>query len=246
VIVADNGSTDSSREVAQRWQERSERFRLVDASQHTGPAAARNIGVKTATGDHIAFCDSDDVVRPGWIQAMHKALSQTDVVAGSFEFGSLNGRRELPPQLAVTRQLGQIPAGLAANLGVRRSLFDAVDGFDESLRVGEDVDLCWRIQFAGGSFGVAPDAVVSKRERGTPTEMFRQGLAHGASGPRLFAKHRASGIRRDYYAVFRSWGWLVLTAPLLYTADFRRRWLRVAGVRLGRISGSLHQRVFFP
>jgi cellulose synthase/poly-beta-1,6-N-acetylglucosamine synthase-like glycosyltransferase len=207
---------------------------------------ARNVGADQARGEKLLFCDADDIVQPGWIAAMSTSLEAADVVAGSFQTGSLNGGPLRPPVPAATRQLGQVPAGLAANLGVRRSAFDAVGGFDENLRVGEDVDLCWRLQFAGYTFAVQPEAVVAKRDRETSSEVFVHGVLHGRSGPALYRRHREDGIRRDLSGVARSWGWLVVESPFLYRRDLRRRWLRAAGVRTGRILGSVENGVFFP
>jgi GT2 family glycosyltransferase len=246
VLVADNGSTDGSFQVAAGWSEREARFRVADASERLGPAAARNVGADQARGEKLLFCDADDVVQSGWIAAMSQSLAEADVAAGSFETGSLNGGPSRPPAPAVTRQLGQVPAGLAANLGVRRTAFDSVGGFDENLRVGEDVDLCWRLQFAGYRFASQPGAVVAKRERETSSGVFLNGVLHGRSGPALYRRHRDEGIRRDLPGAVKSWGWLVAESPLLYRRAFRRRWLRAAGVRTGRILGSVENGVFFP
>jgi GT2 family glycosyltransferase len=246
VVVADNGSTDASPATARSWVSRCEAFRLVDASARRGPAAARNIGVESARGDLLAFCDADDLVQPGWLEAMAGALADADVVAGAFELGSLNGGGLGIPSPAVTRQIGHLPAGLAANLGVVRRAFEAVGGFDENLRVGEDIDLCWRLQLAGFKFAAVQDAVVAKRERATGSENFRQGITHGRSVPRLYRKHRDAGIRRDLKGALKSWGWLVIQAPRLFEPVHRRRWLRVAGVRIGRLIGSAENRVFCP
>ncbi len=246
VVVADNGSSDASASTVRSWGNRCSAIRLVDASARRGPAAARNIGVESARGELLAFCDADDVVQPGWLKAMAGALSEADVVAGAFELGSLNGAGRGTPSPAVTRQIGNLPAGLAANLGVGRRAFEAVGGFDEDLRVGEDIDLCWRLQLAGFKFATEPEAVVAKRERASGTDNFRQGITHGRSVPRLYRKHRDAGIRRDLKGALKSWGWLVIHVPwLLYPLD-RRRWLRAAGVRIGRLIGSAENRVFSP
>jgi hypothetical protein len=110
---------------------------VIDASARAGPAAARNAGVDAAQGQFVAFCDADDVVRPGWLSAYVTALADADVVAGYFDLHSLNDGvdGELGP--AATSQLGFLPAGLAANLAVRREAFTAVGGFAETLFVGD-------------------------------------------------------------------------------------------------------------
>ena len=87
--------------------------------------------------------------------------------------------------------------------------------------------------------------MVSKRERATGAEVFRQGISHGRSGPRLYPSTEA-GVRRDLAGSLKAWGWLVLRVPWLLDRGHRKPWLRVAGVRIGRLVGSVENRVFFP
>ena len=247
LVVADNGSTDGSPEAVGHYGDRLPGWRVVDASARRGPGAARNAGVAAAVGDRILFCDADDVVSPGWLMAMAAALEDADVVAGVFDLGRLNGGDAgAVPAPAATAQLGFLPAGLASNLGVRRAAFDAVGGFDESFLVGEDIDCCWRLQLAGFRFAPADAAVVSRREPATLGAVFRQALAYGRSGPRLYRRHRAEGARRAGRAALRSWVWLAASLPRLADEQVRRQWVRAAGVRSGRLIGSVEQRAFFP
>jgi len=253
VLVADNGSTDASAALVRSWEVRCGAIRLLDASSTAGPAAARNAGVREARGGLLAFCDSDDVVQPGWLHACVEALGDADVVAGTFDLSSLNdaaGPGQGPPAgepgPAATSQLGFLPAGLAANLAVRREAFEAVGGFDEGLFVGEDIDLCWRMQLDGFRFAIALGAVVAKRERDELGPLFRRALAFGRCGPMLYRRYRARGARRDLAGTAKSWVWMVLWLPRLGNPDVRRRWVRAAGVRVGRLAGSVTERVFFP
>jgi len=246
VVVADNGSTDGSAELARRWAEEHDGFRMVDAAARRGPSAARNAGAGAASGDLLAFCDADDVVEPGWLAGCVAALSHADVVAGHFDFWSLNGGKPGPSMAAATRQLGFLPAALGANLAVRRSAFDAVGGFDEELTTGEDIDLSWRLQLAGFRFTTAPGAVVAKRERTRFGEVFSTARAYGRCGPALFRRYRSRGARRDLRGAFRAWGWMMVALPTLVRPDRRAAWARTAAVRLGRLEGSCVERVFFP
>jgi glycosyltransferase involved in cell wall biosynthesis len=246
LIVADNGSDDGTRACAERWSARHERIHVVDASERRGAAAARNIGVHAARGSLLAFCDADDVVRPGWVAAMWKALADADLVAGVFDFGALDGVPSRLPVPAATRQLGFLPFGLSANLAVPREVFEAMHGFDESLSPEEDVDLCWRLQLAGYRFAVAPDAIVEKRERVSNLATFRAGWAYGRCGPRLFVRYRTTGMRRDLRGAAKAWLWLVLTLPGLIQHARRRQWIRAFAIRSGRLAGSFTLRAFFP
>ena len=68
-------------------------------------------------------------------------------------------------------------------------------GFDEELSVGEDIDLCWRLQLAGFRFALESGAVVFKREPTGFGEVFRQAFAYGRCGPVLYRRYRAVGAR---------------------------------------------------
>jgi glycosyltransferase involved in cell wall biosynthesis len=253
VVVADNGSTDASVALAHEWADRDPRIRVLDASALPGPSAARNAGVRQAGGELLAFCDADDIVQPGWLAALVTALGEADVVAGTFDLTSLNGAGagagdgatdDTSP--AATSQLGFLPAGLAANLAVRRHAFEAVGGFDEAMFVGEDIDLCWRLQLRAFRFAVADGAVVAKRERPGLGPLFGRALAYGRCGPKLYRRYRARGARRDLAGSAKSWLWLVVALPRLGGGDVRRRWVRAAGVRIGRLVGSVSEWAFFP
>jgi glycosyltransferase involved in cell wall biosynthesis len=246
VVVADNGSDDESRACVQQWSERHAHIRLVDASARPGAAAARNVGVEAARGDLLAFCDADDVIRPGWLAAMLVALADADLVAGVFDFGALDGEAQPAPVPAATRQLGFLPFALSANLAVRREPFEAVAGFCEALSPEEDVDLCWRLQLEGYRFEVATDAVVDKRERGGVKPMFRAAWAYGRCGPRLYERYRGNGMRRDLRGATKAWAWLAIHAPGLINPVRRRQWVRTFGIRAGRLTSSIRHRVFFP
>jgi glycosyltransferase involved in cell wall biosynthesis len=246
IVVVDNGSVDESVEVAQRWAERHRTVRWIDGSEVVGPGAARNVGVGAARGRLLAFCDADDVVRPGWLTACAAGLTQADVVAGVFDFWSLNGYPASPLRPAATRQLGFLPAGLGANLAVRRQPFDAVGGFAEDLRVGEDIDLCWRLQLGGSRFEIVPDAVVSKRDHPGFARSFRHGTTYGLSGPALYRRHRSGGAQPDLAGAAKSWLWLATHAPSLVRRDGRDQWAHAAGMRTGRLRGSIRERVLFP
>jgi GT2 family glycosyltransferase len=250
VIVADNGSTDGSLQVAQEWSLVHENFHAVDASEVMGPAAARNAGVRAATGEYLVFCDADDVVLAGWIDALVRALREADLAAGRFDYWKLNVGDFRPPRQSSTgvRTLGFLPSGLGANLAVRRAAFDKVGGFDERLvPLGDDTDLCWRLQLGGAQFIDAPEAMVAKRARSSFRGVFRQCLAYGETHPILYKRYKSDGLRRDLVGSLKRWVWLVLSAPLVCVQPNRRfEWARGSGICLGRLKSSWRNRVFYP
>lgn len=172
LLVADNGSVDGTLEVVRAFQGRIPGLRIIDASARRGQAAACNIAASRAVGTALAFCDQDDIVQEGWVEAMGTALERYPLVAGVFQFfeeESSIRQLEQPTVASGVAQptsdfFGFLPYGLTANLGVSRTAFEAVGGFDESLPT-EDVDFCWRIQLAGFPLYVEPAAVVLNPNR---------------------------------------------------------------------------------
>ena len=246
VIVADNGSADGSLDVARRFARTQPGFVVVDASHTPGAAAARNAGARVAEGGLLAFCDADDVVGPGWVQGCIDGLQRADAVTGCFDNASLNGGVPGDPRPPATSQLGFLPAGLSSNLAVRRLAFDGVGGFDESLRVGEDIDLCWRLQLAGFHFAVAPGAVVARRERDPRARGVPSGVLLWTLRSHALPAIPGHGGPPRLRGAAKGWAWLVVRLPRLGHREVRRSWVRALGMRLGRIAGSLEQRVVFP
>lgn len=191
LILADNGSTDGSRLVALSFADRLP-LRVLDASCRQGPAHARNVGVRAARGEWVAFCDADDVVADDWLAAVCTAMARHAFVAGRVDLHLLNRasvarsrtmdqQEDLQP--ACGNRLGLPHAG-AGNMAIHREVFERVGGFDEGLLCLEDTDLCWRVQQAGTPLVFEPGMVLHTRLRSSWRGNFRQGLnyARGQSG----------------------------------------------------------------
>jgi GT2 family glycosyltransferase len=249
VVIADNGSSDRSADVVRDLTNTDPRFRLIDASMANGASASRNLAAGLARGDVLAFCDADDVVQPGWVESWARALADADLAGGLTDYWSLSN---VPPPSSPTprpppvkSQFAFLEGATSGNMAVRREAFEHVGRFDEYLAVGEDTDLCWRLQLAGYRF-VTGEGVIARRERSGFTNLLRRSIAYGRCGPVLYQRYRGAGLRPDPSAAVRAWVWLVVNAPRLIRADFRPTWARVAGWRLGRIFESTRRRVFFP
>ena len=170
VIVADDGSTDGTAEVAESYAE----VRLLRLP-HRGQAAARNSGCRAAEGEMIAFHDADDVMLPDRItvQLAHlRANPGVDLVLGGqeviFEDGA--GVPSWHPASrasfrAVLREAGGRARGNVHTMTLlaRRQAFELVGGFDESLDHGEDLDWLLRAREAGLEISVLDRSLVRRR-----------------------------------------------------------------------------------
>jgi CDP-glycerol glycerophosphotransferase len=76
VVMVDDGSTDRSAEIAQRYVARDDRFRLV-SQQNGGLSKARNTGTDNATGELLVFLDSDDMLTANAYELLVGALDRT-------------------------------------------------------------------------------------------------------------------------------------------------------------------------
>lgn len=80
VHMVENGSRDSTRAICQEYAGKDPRFLLHPCDVNTGPSGARNIGLDHARGTYIAFVDSDDYVEPDYLESLHQAFGNADVV----------------------------------------------------------------------------------------------------------------------------------------------------------------------
>lgn len=256
VIVADNGSTDgladhlADHPLADRLQ-----LRRVDASAGRGASVARNIGVESARGDFIAFCDADDRAHPQWLTELTAVARTYSAVGGAVETDSLNAphvqrwRGMLPPETPYEFP-GFLRVSPTCNLGVWKDVFTAVGGFDTAYdRGAEDSDFTIRVQLAGGVLGHAPGALVAYRLRDTLSGLWKQSVMCGEGDVRLYSDYRSYGLpRRKWYGTLDEVAYVVLRNPLLPTAITgvpTGRWLFHAGNLLGRVRGSLRHRCWY-
>jgi cellulose synthase/poly-beta-1,6-N-acetylglucosamine synthase-like glycosyltransferase len=170
---------------------------VVAAHGRRGPSHARNQGARAAGGDLLAFCDADDVVHPTWLEEVSQALVDHEAVGGRLiGFGSsarfASARPPATPD-ELPRFMG-VPYILTANLGVRRSAFLAVGGFDEWLGTCEDIALSWSLLAAGCSLGWAPEACVDYRHRDGVRAMVGQHARYGCGMSQLLLRYGIPGV----------------------------------------------------
>lgn len=77
IILVDDGSPDSSGEICDEYSKRDSRVKAIH-KKNAGVAAARNSGLKVATGEYCIFVDSDDYIEPIMYQSMIQIAEEYD------------------------------------------------------------------------------------------------------------------------------------------------------------------------
>ena len=163
-----------------------------------GPAAARNTGLAAVRTPLVAFVDSDCRLPAGWLADLLPVLADGTAVVGPRIFGAGGPgalarfeARSGPLDLGGTAsrvgpgaRVGYLPAAV---LLCRRDALGA--GFDDTMRVGEDVDLVWRVAEAGHPVRYEPRVVVEHETRPGFARWFAQRFGYGRSGAALAARH---------------------------------------------------------
>ena len=182
LLVCDNGSTDATAAVAESWTDRLP-VRVVDASARRGPSAARNIGVDSARGRYLAFCDADDVVADDWLSKVVAALQNDAFIGVAARYPAFYSTERNPAHITVITHkvpvLEYFPIVGAGHMAIHTDVFRQVGGFDESLRTCEDDDLSWRVQLAGYALVPHPEALIDITPRSGLIRIFRQAFAWG-------------------------------------------------------------------
>lgn len=208
VVVVDDGSTDDSGRIADAYAARDPRVRVVHTDNH-GLGAARNEGIRHATGALLTFADSDDVVPPDSYRVLLHQLRRTggDFVTGSvarWEGGQLveppwMRRLHRPRAAYFIEQHPEILGDVFAwNKLFRRSFWDDAGlAWPEGIRY-EDQPTTTRAYIASRRFGVVPDVVYHWRIRHDGTSITQQRSSLADLHDRWQTKRMSLATVRDF------------------------------------------------
>ncbi len=174
--------------------------RLVCLEGRSGPAAARNRGLAGVLTPLVAFVDSDCVLHPGVLERLAAHLADPAIAAvaprivARRELPGLLGRHEthhsaldMGPRGGLVAPGGAIPFVPSATLAARVAALG--EGFDETLHVGEDVDLLWRLHGSGWQVRYDPSVTVGHDHRVRAWPWFARRVAYNTSNAPLGRRH---------------------------------------------------------
>ncbi|MEX2670967.1 MAG: glycosyltransferase family 2 protein [Phycisphaeraceae bacterium] len=241
VLLVEDGSTDGSLAKCEALAAESERVQLLrhPNGENRGAAETRNVGVREATQDWVAFLDADDYYLPGRFQAVANVLAEHpdadgiyDAVGTHFESDEMRqwwadrGRGELstvrkrvaPDELfeAITGNLGSFHTN---GIVVRREFFERTGMFDAELRMAQDFALWIKMAAIGKLYPGAIDRAVAMRRLHGDNRIVQQRSEHRKYGllmwqvlSRWAAQQKLSAYYRQKLAMGQFHAWKQMTA----------------------------------
>ena len=193
VILVDDGSTDITPQLASVYKD----IRYL-RHKNMGLSVARNTGIDAATGEIVAFTDSDCRADEDWLYYLVGDLLNS-------RFTGIGGHNFLPPEDSLVAASVMVSPGGPAhvmltdrlaehipgcNMAFYRWALLEIKGFDPIYRkAGDDVDVCWRLQQRGYRIGFSPAGFVWHYRRSTVKAYLKQQQGYGEAEALLVRKH---------------------------------------------------------
>ncbi len=226
-IVIDDGSTDSTSEIAGQSGVRKIRV------EHNGLAAARNAGVDAASNESeiVAFIDADARADRDWLYHLVETIKRRDAAAAAGPNFAPDPQSEGAAAMAAAPGLPrEVRAGddrlaqlCGCNMAITKAALRKVGRFDPMFTAaGDDVDLSWRLAASNETLAYAPGAVVIHERRATLAAYLRQQRGYGIGEGLLFRKYPLRIADQDAMYAGPSWIGSLLGGARIYYGAFGR------------------------
>jgi len=203
VIVVNDGSKDRTLAITEEHKARYDadpngpRLVIID-QENKGLSVARNVGAAAATGEIVAYTDSDCVPDPDWLAFLvYKFVRSGFVAVGGPNFpppephlvpAAVAVSPGGPTHVLLNDEVAEHIPG--CNMAFTKKALEDIGGFEPVFAAaGDDVDLCWRLQNRGYAIGFSPAATVWHYRRNTVKAYLKQQMGYGKAEALLYFKH---------------------------------------------------------
>jgi glycosyltransferase involved in cell wall biosynthesis len=151
IIVVDDGSTDKGAEVVKSYHDK--RIKLIE-QKNSGVSIARNNAILQSSYDFIAFLDADDAWKPDYLETIHRLIleypecaafaTSYSMIIDGYEKVISHGINGVIDDYFKIGNKKSIPFNVAS-IVIRKTVFENVGYFPESVAMGEDLDMWCRL-----------------------------------------------------------------------------------------------------
>jgi len=197
ILVVDDCSSDSTPTVIREFP-----VKLLALKMHRQASFCRNIAAGHANNEILAFIDSDCEADPDWLLDLTPVFREKSIAAvggmidSFYTINQLDQYEKVQSSLTISswykrsNELDRFFYVPSCNFLVRRDCFKALGGFKNDLHVGEDVDLCWRIQNSGHQVDYRPVGTIFHKHRNRLQAFCHRRFDYGTSEPQLQKRHK--------------------------------------------------------
>lgn len=199
VLIVEDGSKDTCEHFIEKY--RSQLNLRYFYKENTGAGPSRNFGMQHAKGTYFIILDSDVLVPEQYLEEVSKALEEnyTDAFGGpdAAHEGFTTVQKAINYSMTSVLTTGGIRGKKKAvgtfqprsfNLGMSKKAFELTQGFSD-LKVGEDIDLTFRLWARGCKTQLIENAYVYHKRRSTIQQFFKQTFSFGSARPQLTARY---------------------------------------------------------
>lgn len=228
VIIVEDGSTRTSREIVKKYEKQLPITYCF--KKNSGPGDSRNYGMKRASGDYFVILDSDCLLPPNYLRIVRNQLKESFVDA----YGGPDAAHESFSswQKAINYSMTSFltTGGLrnketnkrkfqlrSFNMGLSKKAFEVTGGFSKQ-RIGEDIDLNFKLIEKGFAIRLLPEAFIYHKRRTSLLTFFKQTRSFGRARPILNKLHPGTAKLTYWFPTFFVFGFVM--ALLLYILGF--------------------------
>lgn len=234
VLVVEDGSPNTCQDIVKKFEEKLNIHYFLTENQ--GAGRSRNYGMQKAKGDYFVIFDSDCIIPPEYLSSVDKALKDnfTDAYGGPdaahksftdiqkainysmtsvFTTGGIRGNK---------RAVGKFQPR-SFNLGLSKKAFELTQGFSD-LKIGEDIDLTFRLWENGCNTQLIETAFVYHKRRNTFGQFYKQTQAFGKARPFLNKRFPGTARWTYWFPSLFSFGLLLALFTFVLGAPFGMLW----------------------
>jgi cellulose synthase/poly-beta-1,6-N-acetylglucosamine synthase-like glycosyltransferase len=234
IIVVNDGSNDNTGALA-----RQHKVRVIE-TQNRGLSAARNAGIEAATGDIVAFIDSDAFPDPDWLHFLVNALDEQGAAGAGgpnlippgdgFLAQCIDHAPGNPTHVLLNDELAEHVPG--CNMAFKKEALLELGAFDPQHRVaGDDVDICWKLLLRRKRVAFSPCAIVWHHRRSKIRAFLKQQAGYGRAEADLHRRYPgrfnvfgdmvwAGKIYDSSHNALRAYGPAAIFRPRIYQGLF--------------------------